>query len=52
MIGYASRREMMIAIHIALCAIFGALVAIAVEIAKIAKVVETFERKDGDGSRE
>ena len=36
----------MIAIHIAVCAIFGVLVAIAVEIAKIAKVVEAFDRKD------
>ena len=38
----------MIAIHIAVCAIFGVLVAIAVEIAKIARVVETFDRKDGE----
>ena len=47
MIGYAPRREMMIAIHIAVCAIFGVLVAIAVEIAKIAKVVEKYG-KDGE----
>lgn len=38
----------MIAIHIAVCAIFGVLVAIAVEIAKIARVVEEYG-KDGDG---
>lgn len=38
----------MIAIHIAVCAIFGVLVAIAVEISKIAKVVEAFDRKDGE----
>lgn len=38
----------MIAIHIAVCAIFGVLVAIAVEIAKIARVVERLD-KGGDG---
>lgn len=38
----------MIAIYIALCAIFGVLVAIVVDIDKIARVVEKYG-KDGDG---
>lgn len=39
---------MLTAIYIALCIICGLLVAIVVDIGKIAKVVEAFDRKDGE----
>ena len=43
---------MMIAIYIMLTLIFTVLLCITKEISTIAKILERFDREDGDGSRE